>query len=157
MVNMPWNGGVRIPLNCNDKSTRSIFKLCQKESACIMDQSYYAHFWVQSNLFKSSVKGFRQSIKVEGVGYLDKIDFGERSLLIVHPAIVPSLKKFLKNTSATYFNNFMLISKKCSLHHFWNVFSPLSDTLDPISESNFDDNILQDNQFICVNVNKKRL
>ena len=46
MVNMDWNGGVRIPMNCNDKSTRCIYKLCQKESACIADMSYYSHLWI---------------------------------------------------------------------------------------------------------------
>lgn len=89
MVNLPWNGGVRIPLNCNDKSTRSIYKLCQKESACIMDQSYYSHFWVDSKLFKTNFKGFKQTIKIEGIGFVDKLDFGDKSLIIVHPSIVP--------------------------------------------------------------------
>lgn len=28
MENIDWNGGVRVPLNCNDKSTRSIYRLC---------------------------------------------------------------------------------------------------------------------------------
>ena len=51
----------------------------------------------------------------------------------------------------------MLISKGCSLMHFWNVFSPMSDDLDRIRDSNFDDNIFQDNQFICVNVKKSAL
>lgn len=49
MINVPWNGGYRIPINCNDKSTRSIYKLCQKESCTIMDQSYYSHFLVSKN------------------------------------------------------------------------------------------------------------
>lgn len=68
MVNLPWNGGVRIPLNCNDKSTRSIYRLCQKESACIMDQSFNCHFWVDSKLFKSSSPNFKQTIIIDAVG-----------------------------------------------------------------------------------------
>lgn len=48
MQNMEWNGGVRVPMNCNDKSTRSIYKLCQKESACIMDQSYFSHLLIDT-------------------------------------------------------------------------------------------------------------
>ncbi len=26
--NLKWNGGIAVPLNCNDKCTRSIYKLC---------------------------------------------------------------------------------------------------------------------------------
>ena len=89
MVNMPWNGGVRMPLNCNDKSTRSIYRLCQKESACIMDQSFYCHFWVDSKLFKTNIAGFKQTIKIDGIGFIEKMDFGNKSLIIVHPSIVP--------------------------------------------------------------------
>jgi hypothetical protein len=48
MTNVDWNGGIRIPLNCNDKNCRSIYKLSQKEGACIMDQSYYSHFMLDS-------------------------------------------------------------------------------------------------------------
>ena len=32
-----WNGGVRIPWGCRDNGMRAIYRLAQKESACIMD------------------------------------------------------------------------------------------------------------------------
>ena len=56
MVNIDWNSGCRIPLNCNDKSLRSIYKLCQKESACIMDQSYYNHFLISQELVEELIQ-----------------------------------------------------------------------------------------------------
>ena len=40
--------GVRYPVRCSDKSDRSTFRLVQRDSACIMDQSYYTTFEVNS-------------------------------------------------------------------------------------------------------------
>src|SRR5687767_11883696 len=36
--------GFKVPYKCFDKSNRTAYKLSQKESACIIDQSYYRHF-----------------------------------------------------------------------------------------------------------------
>ena len=38
--------GVSYPVRCSDKSDRSTYRLTQKDSACIMDQSYYSHFQI---------------------------------------------------------------------------------------------------------------
>jgi len=54
-----------------------------------MDQSFYCHFWVDSKLFKTNIAGFKQTIKIDGIGFIEKMDFGNKSLIIVHPSIVP--------------------------------------------------------------------
>jgi len=56
MINIDWNGGCRVPLNCNDKSTRCIYRLCQKENACITDLSYYSHFWMEKEDIDAIIK-----------------------------------------------------------------------------------------------------
>lgn len=38
------NWGVKYPLRCSDKSDRSTYRLVQRESACVMDKSYFNHF-----------------------------------------------------------------------------------------------------------------
>ena len=39
--------GYKIPYQCSDKGLRTAYKLSQKESACIIDQSYYEHFLIK--------------------------------------------------------------------------------------------------------------
>mmetsp|Transcript_5445 Transcript_5445/g.9192 ORF Transcript_5445/g.9192 Transcript_5445/m.9192 type:complete len:232 (+) Transcript_5445:167-862(+) len=51
--------GSRIALKCNDKSERSVYKLCQKQSSCIMDQSYLLHFFITQSQFEA-IKGYPQ-------------------------------------------------------------------------------------------------
>jgi ribonuclease P/MRP protein subunit POP1 len=65
MLSLPWNGGLRVPINCNDKSTRSIYKLCQKESCCIMDQSYFSHFWLSKIDFDNALNNKTQNLKLQ--------------------------------------------------------------------------------------------
>lgn len=84
MINMHWNGGCRVPLNCNDKSTRCIYKLCQKESACIADLSYYSHIWIKKDALDKILKheDVQYSIKVErgcGQNYREELKIFERS------------------------------------------------------------------------------
>ena len=39
---METRWGVRYPVRCSDKSDRSTYRLVQRDSACIMDKSYYS-------------------------------------------------------------------------------------------------------------------
>ena len=39
---METRWGVRYPVRCSDKSDRSTYRLVQRDSACIMDESYYS-------------------------------------------------------------------------------------------------------------------
>ena len=41
---METRWGVRYPIRCSDKSDRSTYRLVQRDSACIMDKSYYSTF-----------------------------------------------------------------------------------------------------------------
>jgi len=41
--------GVRYPLRCSDKSDRSTYRLTQKDSACIMDKSYFTHLRIETS------------------------------------------------------------------------------------------------------------
>lgn len=123
MVNMAdWNGGCRVPLNCNDKSTRSIYKLCQKESACIADLSYYNHIWVrkdamerilESNLVEFTtqadaaslfncihkLKVFERSstqrvlLAIIDLVWVEKL---ERCLLVIHPSVTQAVMKLFE-------------------------------------------------------------
>ena len=43
--------GVKYPLRCSDKADRSTYRLAQKQSAVIMDQSYYSKFMVHFTSF----------------------------------------------------------------------------------------------------------
>ena len=136
---MEWNGGCRIPLNCNDKSTRCIYRLCQKESTCIMDQSYYVHFWVENDNTQKILElkhfkqmnvvsilngcSMRQQYKVysdsnELIGFFDvlKIMGYQKNLFMIHPSIVQQVSSILqKHVSGlelerpAYVNNFLFI------------------------------------------------
>ena len=46
IANLEWADGLRIPLRCNDKSLRSIYKLCKNESTALMDISYHKHCFI---------------------------------------------------------------------------------------------------------------
>jgi hypothetical protein len=120
MANIEWNGGVRVPLNCNDKSTRSIYRLCQKESACIQDQSYFAHFLVSQSAFQTLLQSRlfilkQQNCTMTGlssasytvvsgserrlVGFMDVITLNETNvLLMLHPSIVQQVREELFST-----------------------------------------------------------
>ena len=39
---METRWGVRYPVRCSDKSDRSTYRLVQRDSACIMDKSYFS-------------------------------------------------------------------------------------------------------------------
>lgn len=135
MENMAWNGGCRIPLNCNDKSTRCIYKLCQKESTCIMDQSYFVHYWIQnekadeilalrnfqkvnivSNLQdtsqKQEYKAYSQANELLGFFDVLKIQKHPLTLLIIHPSIVQEVCQIVQDHHKTleikpvFMNNF---------------------------------------------------
>ena len=41
---METRWGVRYPIRCSDKSDRSTYRLVQRDSACIMDKSYYSTY-----------------------------------------------------------------------------------------------------------------
>lgn len=117
MVNVDWNGGVRVPLNCNDKSTRSIYRLCQKESACIQDKSYFSHFIVSTEAFETLLKtrmfilkeknAELSGLSLEGytvvsvpelrlIGFMEAVRLGsDQVLLSLHPSIVQEVREVL--------------------------------------------------------------
>ena len=39
--------GVRYPTRCSDKSDRSTYRLTSKDSACIIDKSYFCHYRIK--------------------------------------------------------------------------------------------------------------
>lgn len=50
--------GTKYPVRCSDKSDRSTYRLVQRESACIMDRSYFSTFIIA----KESVKAFSSAV-----------------------------------------------------------------------------------------------
>ena len=48
--------GVRYPVRCSDKSDRSTYRLVQRDSACIMDKSYYSTWEMDFELESSMIE-----------------------------------------------------------------------------------------------------
>lgn len=108
--------GVKYPLRCSDKSDRSTYRLVQRNSACIMDRSYFTSFEIvigdnadivkpllaRLKLDKTKMSfpyfktiDFRSSENTTLIAPVDFLNFEDKVILTVHPSAAKSVEKEL--------------------------------------------------------------
>jgi len=140
--------GFKVPYKSRDKSCRTVYKLSQRDSACIVDQSYYRTLRVGLGAEEDYQKALSLlSLKELGVAQQRNILYDEDKtlmcpvtaltlvharevLVVVHPSAFFDFQGFLAShqlkSKELFLNNFQMISQNCNLHHIYNVFHPLS-------------------------------
>ncbi|CDW89507.1 ribonucleases p mrp protein subunit pop1 containing protein [Stylonychia lemnae] len=173
--------GYKVAYKSNDKSGRTVYRLCQRNSACIYDQSYMQTLMIEgqehyNRIIKSLDLKECNQVQVRWINNeysqpefpLTFVLFKEQRQVLVtfHPANVVDAQNYFKGRNYQFsnlnMNTLQIMSQNCSIQHIFNVLEPLCDeesskSIQLLSNMLFDQTRINNNEILVFNVKTEEL
>eukprot|EP00347_Sterkiella_histriomuscorum_P019211 403342510 len=174
--------GYKIAYKSTDKSGRTVYRLCQRNSACIYDQSFMRSSLVEGNnavqvisklfnlKFNSTIVQDRDIQDDQGnlVCPVSILILSPQKLLVIyHPSTQQDVHEYFSKSSIILknldLNNFSILSQNISLMQLYNVLQPLAfdkDTeasLTLLPDLQFDQTKINDSQVLYFNLDREMI
>ena len=173
--------GFRLPERSRDKAARTVYRLSQRDGACITDQSYYrtisvTHASGLTTLSDTlSLKHDPSKLQLRHLTTdstpLCPVSIltlsPHETLIFVHPSAFPTVLAFLSSQSIPFeercLNQYLILSQLVGLQHLYNVCAPLAAdeesrvTMEAIKDMKFDSSQIDPQQVIVLNLKRDML
>ena len=173
--------GFRLPERSRDKAARTVYRLSQRDGACITDQSYFRTISVSH---PSGLTTLRDTLSLKqdptklqlrhlttDTTPICPISIltisSHETLLFVHPSAFPSVLAFLSSLSIPFeqrcLNQYLVLSQLVGLQHLYNVCAPVvadeesQVTMEAIKDMKFDSSQIDPQQVIALNLKRDML